>query len=124
MVDAGYRNQAGMPTLALPLLFGNGALFFDIKSELHTPRQQPPIDGFFEILYADDTLIFGENTHCVNFLYARERHSVYFGLVLNYGKCVILLQSKAIFGEVLRCMSSSGCIGAVKKIGDIPWEPC
>ena len=55
-----------------------GALFSDVKVELSTPRQHQPIDGiyFSEILYADDTLIFGANTHCVN------------GLTLNYGKCV------------------------------------
>ena len=68
-----------------------GALFSDIKAELNTPRQQQPIDGiyFAEILYADDTLMFGANTQCVNvLLHAIERHSEYFGLALNYDKCV------------------------------------
>ena len=63
-----------------------GALFSDIKVELCTKRQRQPIDGshFAEILYADDTLIFGTNTHCINvLLYAIERHSKYNGL-----KCI------------------------------------
>ena len=70
-----------------------GALFSDIKVELNTPRQHQPIDGiyFSEILYADDTLIFGASTHCVNvLLHAIEKHSAYFGLTLNYGRCVNL----------------------------------
>ena len=68
-----------------------GALLSDIKVELNTPRQHQPIDGiyFSEILYADDTLIFGANTHCVNvLLHAIEKHSAYYGLTLNYGKCI------------------------------------
>ena len=68
-----------------------GALFADIKMELCTPRQLQPLDGvyFSEILFADDTLIFGANTQCINKpLHAIERHSAYYGLKLNYGKCV------------------------------------
>lgn len=46
---------------------------------------------FSKILYADDTLIFGANTQCINtFLHAIERHSKYFGVNLNYDKCVNL----------------------------------
>ena len=55
-----------------------GALFADLKQELNTPRQQQPINDvhFAEILYADDTLIFGANTHSINvLLHAIERHS-------------------------------------------------
>ena len=63
-----------------------GALFADLKQELTPPRQQQPIDGihFSEILYyADNTLIFGTNTHCTNvLLHAIERHSSYFRLKL------------------------------------------
>ena len=58
-----------------------GALFADLKQELNTPRQQQPINGihFAEILYTDDTLIFGANTHCINvLLHAIERHSAYY----------------------------------------------
>ena len=59
-----------------------------------TPRQLEPLDGvyFSKILYADDTLIFGANTQCINtFLHAIERHSKYFGVNLNYDKCVNLI---------------------------------
>ena len=58
-----------------------------------------PIDGiyFSEILYADDTLIFGANTQCINrLLHAIERHSEYFGLKLNYDKCVNLTANQRV----------------------------
>ena len=74
-----------------------GALFTDIKAELNTPRQKQPIDGihFSEILYADDTLIFGANTHCIIvLLHAIEKHSEYYGLKLNYDKCVNLTSNQ------------------------------
>ena len=47
-----------------------GALFQDVKREPISRRQQEPIDGilFSEILYADDTLISGANTRCINVL--------------------------------------------------------
>ena len=70
-----------------------GALFADVQEEICTPRQLEPLDGvyFSKILYADDTLIFGANTQCINaFLHAIERHSKYFGVNLNYDKCVNL----------------------------------
>ena len=70
-----------------------GALFADVMEEIYTPRQLEPLDGvyFSKILYADDTLIFGANTQCINtFLHAIERHSKYFGVNLNYDKCVNL----------------------------------
>ena len=76
-----------------------GALFADIKTELCTRRQMEPIDGiyFSEILYADDTLIFGANTQCINrLLHAIERHSEYFGLKLNYDKCVNLTANQRV----------------------------
>ena len=55
-----------------------GALFADVQEEICTPRQLEPLDGvyFSKILYADDTLILGANTQCINtFLHAIERHS-------------------------------------------------
>ena len=76
-----------------------GALFADIKMELCTPRQLQPLDGmyFSEILFADDTLIFGADTQCINKLFhAIERHSVYHGLKLNYGKCVNLTANQRV----------------------------
>ena len=77
-----------------------GALFADLKQELNTPRQQQPINGihFAEILYTDDTLIFGANTHCINvLLHAIERHSAYVWLKLNYDKCVNLTSNQLQF---------------------------
>ena len=74
-------------------------MFTDIKSELNTPKQRQPFDGisFTEILFADDTLIFGANTHCINvLLHAIERHSAYFGLKLNYNKCINLTANQRI----------------------------
>ena len=44
-----------------------------------------------EILYADDTLIFGANTHCIN----RLLHTIE-GLKLNYDKCVNLSANQCI----------------------------
>ena len=70
-----------------------GALFADVQAELNTPRQLEPIDGihFSNVLFADDTLIFGANTRCVNvLLHSIERHSKYYGVKLNYDKCINL----------------------------------
>ena len=67
--------------------------------ELCTPRQLQPIDGiyFSEILFADDTFIFGANTQCINkLLHAIERHSTYYRLRLKHGKCVNLTANKRV----------------------------
>ena len=97
-IDSDFKPQTagirqGCPLSPYLFCLVMGALFADVKAELNTPRQQQPIDGihFSEILFADDTLIFGANTHCVNvLLHAIEKHSAYSGLVLNYGNCVNL----------------------------------
>ena len=89
--NSGIRQ--GCPLSPYLFVLVMGALFADIKRELCTPRQLQPIDGiyFSEILFADDTLIFGANTQCINkLLHAIERHSAYYGLKLNYGKWVNL----------------------------------
>ena len=41
---------------------------YDIKDRLNTPKQKEPIPDieFTEIMYADDTLIFGNYTHNIN----------------------------------------------------------
>ena len=70
------------------------ALFVDIKAQLSTPKQQEPIRGirFADILYADDTLIFGTHAHSINkFLHAIQRESEYYNLQLNYDKCINLM---------------------------------
>ena len=45
------------------------AMFSDIKSKLNTPKQLEPISGmkFAEILYADDTFLFGTHIHTINY---------------------------------------------------------
>ena len=95
--SAGIRQ--GCPSSPYLFVLLMDALFSDIKVELCTKRQQEPIDGvhFAEILYADDTLIFGANTHCINvLLHAIERYSEYYGLKLNYGKCINITANQRI----------------------------
>ena len=74
--------------------------------ELCTPRQIEPIDGiyFSEMFFADDTLIFGAGARCINagarcinvLLHAIERHSEYFGLKLNYDKCINITANQRV----------------------------
>ena len=69
------------------------AMFTDIKSRLNTPKQQEPIRGikYTEILYADDTLIFGNYTKHINMLLAEiQRESSYYNMELNLDKCINL----------------------------------
>ena len=68
-------------------------MFTDIKSRLNTPKQQEPIRGikYTEILYADDTLIFGNYTKHINMLLAEiQRESNYYNMELNLDKCINL----------------------------------
>lgn len=96
--ESSWRRQAtgirqGCPLSPYLFCLVMGALFADVQRELNTPRQKQPMDGIFfsQILYADDTLIFGANTQCVNkLLHAIEKHSRYFGVSLNYDKCINL----------------------------------
>ena len=87
-IDSDWKKQKtgirqGCPLSPYLFCLVMSAMFTDIKSELNTHKQRQPFDGisFTEILFADDTLIFGANTHCINvLLHAIERHSAYFGL--------------------------------------------
>ena len=96
--ESTWRKQAtgirqGCPLSPYLFTIVMAALFLDVRRELSTPRQLQPLDGIFfsQVLYADDTLIFGANTHCINILlHAIERHSKYYGVNLNYGKCINL----------------------------------
>ena len=103
-IDSDWKKQKtgirqGCPLSPYLFCLVMSAMFTDIKSELNTPKQRQPFDGisFAEILFADDTLIFGANTHCINvLLHAIERHSAYFGLKLNYSKCINLTANQRI----------------------------
>ena len=67
------------------------AIFQDIKQMLKTPRQLAPIPGinYAEVLYADDTLIFGTHTQSINkFLQAIQVESAKYNMLLNFDKCV------------------------------------
>ena len=114
---AGIRQGCPLSPYIFTLVMG--ALFADLKSELCTRRQMEPIDGiyFSEILYADDTLIFGANTQCINrLLHAIERHSDYFGLKLNYDKCVNLTANQrvsSVAGRVVPRQKSATYLGTL-----------
>ena len=65
-------------------------MFKDIKTDLTSKRQQEPLDGvhFSEILYADDTFIFGRYTPNINkLLWKIQDESAKYGLKLNLKKC-------------------------------------
>ena len=66
-------------------------MFHDIKARLNTPKQQEPIRGiqFAELLYADDTFLFGTYTPNINkFLAEIQKESAYYNLRLNLNKCI------------------------------------
>ena len=78
-------------------------LFRDIKRELNTPKQQESIP---EVLYADDTLTFGNHTASINKLLASiERESWYYNMKLNYTKCVI--KKTHVNNHILRSIKSA-----------------
>ena len=67
------------------------ALFCDIKDRLNTPKQKEPIEGleYTEVLYADDTLIFGNHTQNINrHLKEIQVESKYYNMELNLDKCI------------------------------------
>ena len=97
-ISSRYRRQEsgirqGCPLSPFLFVLLMGALFQDLKSKLNTPKQLEPIKGtrYAEVLYADDTLIFGTHTQSINnFLNAIQRESSYYNLNLNHGKFINL----------------------------------
>jgi len=72
-------------------------MFIDIKDRLNTPAQREPFPGiqFSEILYADDTLLFGKNTLVLKKLLKEiQKESIYYNLKLNYDKCINLTMNR------------------------------
>ena len=66
------------------------AVFQDIKAVLCTPKQRQPIPGisYAEVLYADDTLLFGTHTHTINKLLRQiQLESARYIMKLNFEKC-------------------------------------
>ena len=64
-------------------------MFAEIKERLKTPKQLKPIKGiyFAEILYADDTLFFGDCTASINRLLKEiEQESAYYNMNLKTTK--------------------------------------
>ena len=67
--------------------------FYDINREVskYTYNQTPLGLKSNELLFADDTLIVTKNTQSMHkSLHAIQRHSAYYGMELNYNKCIVL----------------------------------
>ena len=65
-------------------------LFHDVHEELVGKLNNAKFDfiDFMEILYADDTLLIGDNAKILNLLIAAiEKHSERYGMKLNKNKC-------------------------------------
>ena len=89
--NAGIRQGCPLSPYLFSMLMSG--MFFDIKQQLNTPKQIEPIKGirFAEILYADDTLLFGTHTQSINkLLHTIQRESTYYNMKLNMDKCVNL----------------------------------
>ena len=80
-------------------------LFHDIHEELEGKLEENTFDyiDFVEILYADDTLLIGDNTRVLNLLVAAiEKHSSRYGMKLNKDKCLYInmnTKAKIKFGD-------------------------
>ena len=86
-----YGIRQGCPLSPFLFTLLMSAMFKDIKTKLNTPRQREQLPGieFAEILYADDTLLFGTRTHTINkLLHAIQAESRYCNMSLNYDKCI------------------------------------
>lgn len=96
--DSTYRDQKtgirqGCPLSPYLFVVVMAVLMKDVKNRLNTPKQKEPINGikFAEILYADDTLLFGTHTQNINkFLKEIQIESEYYNMRLNLNKCINL----------------------------------
>ena len=89
--------RQGCPLSPYLFILVMSVVFTDIKSRLNTRKQLEPIPGiyFSEVLYADDTLIFGDHTASINKLLKEiETESLYYNLRLNYDKCINLTTNR------------------------------
>ena len=69
-------------------------LFTDVHKEIDAKIAAGKIDlvDYTELLYADDTLIFGTHTPSVNKLLKQVQiESAYYNMKLNFDKCINLL---------------------------------
>ena len=96
--EAGIRQGCSLSPYLFVLLMG--VLFHDVTELItRTRRPREPIDGILlsEILFTDDTIIFGANTRCIHvLLHAIERHSEHYELKLSYDKCVNVTANQRI----------------------------
>lgn len=91
-----YRQQKtgirqGCPLSPYLFVLVMSVMFKDIKARLNTPKQKEPIKGieFAEVLYADDTLLFGTHTQNINILLKQiQVESTYYNMRLNLDKCI------------------------------------
>ena len=69
------------------------AIFQNIKFKLNIAKQEEPIAGiyFAEVLYADDTLLFGTHIYIIiKFLKEIQEESETYNIKFNLGKCINL----------------------------------
>jgi len=91
-----YRTQQtgirqGCPLSPYLFVIFMTVLFHDVHEELEGKLNNVRFDfiDFMEILYADDTLLIGDNAKILNLLIAAiEKHSERYGMKLNKNKCV------------------------------------